>query len=118
MSWWGFLSGEREHCAEKSPNISDWSKSSDSEAPFSTLPFKQVSSGKADRVILNKMADSELSAILSQRQIINEGNGDVPLFPNKKKYFNPYTEFKEFSMKEIKEYERMFKKSSPMFLAR
>ncbi|GIX97916.1 EF-hand domain-containing protein D2 [Caerostris darwini] len=56
------------------------------------------------------MADSELSAILSQRQIINEGNGDVPLFPNKKKYFNPYTEFKEFSMKEIKEYEKMFKK--------
>ncbi|KAF8776887.1 EF-hand domain-containing protein D2 [Argiope bruennichi] len=58
------------------------------------------------------MADSELSAILSQRQIINEGNGngDTAMIPNKKKYFNPYTEFKEFSMKEIKEYERMFKK--------
>lgn len=56
------------------------------------------------------MADSELSAILSQRQIINEGNGEISAFPNKKKYFNPYTEFKEFSMKEIKEYEGMFKK--------
>ncbi|KAG8183805.1 hypothetical protein JTE90_027731 [Oedothorax gibbosus] len=56
------------------------------------------------------MADQELSAILSQRQIINEGNGDASQFSTKKKYFNPYTEFKEFSMREIKDYERMFKK--------
>jgi len=56
------------------------------------------------------MADSELTAILTQRQIINEGNVDVSQLPNRKKYFNPYTEFKEFSLKEIKEYEKMFKK--------
>jgi len=57
------------------------------------------------------MADSELTAILTQRQIINnEVNGDLSQLPFKKKYFNPYTEFKEFSLKEIKEYERMFKK--------
>lgn len=56
------------------------------------------------------MADTELSAILTQRQIINEGNVDVSQLPNRKRYINVYSEFKEFSLKEIKEFEKTFKK--------
>ncbi|KAE8604586.1 hypothetical protein XENTR_v10014747 [Xenopus tropicalis] len=52
-------------------------------------------------------ADSELSAKLNRRQDINAGNA-VPA--NRGKVFNPYTEFKEFSRKQIKDMEAMFKK--------
>ncbi|NP_001085773.1 EF-hand domain family member D1 L homeolog [Xenopus laevis] len=52
-------------------------------------------------------ADSELSAKLNRRQDINAGNA-VPA--NRGKVFNPYTEFKEFSRKQIKDMEDMFKK--------
>jgi len=56
-------------------------------------------------------ADNELSAVLTRRQTLNDklANGvDVePKFVKVSK--NVYTEFSEFSRKEIKEYERRFK---------
>ncbi|XP_040283844.1 EF-hand domain-containing protein D1 [Bufo bufo] len=51
-------------------------------------------------------ADSELSAKLNRRNDINEGNA-VP--PNRGQVLSPYTEFKEFSRKQIKDMERMFR---------
>ncbi|XP_071805131.1 EF-hand domain-containing protein D2-like [Asterias amurensis] len=54
------------------------------------------------------MADSELAGKLARREALNEGE-EVEV--NKRTLvFNPYTEFKEFSRKEIKQYEKMFKK--------
>jgi hypothetical protein len=56
------------------------------------------------------MADNELSAILSRRQQINDGiDGGEPTKP-RMRVFNPYTEFPEFSRKEIKDYEMSFKR--------
>lgn len=49
---------------------------------------------------------SELSAKLTRRLDINEGNA-APRF---NRVFNPYTEFKEFSRKQIKDMETMFKR--------
>ena len=47
-------------------------------------------------------ADEELSAILNRRNEINEGGGDVkPRFVKT----SVYTEFSEFSRKQIKDYE-------------
>ncbi|KAM9317216.1 EF-hand domain-containing protein D1 [Gastrophryne carolinensis] len=51
-------------------------------------------------------ADFELSAKLNRRSDINAGNA-VPA--NRGAIFNPYTEFKEFSRKQIKDMEKMFK---------
>ncbi|KAM3931857.1 EF-hand domain-containing protein D1 [Leptodactylus fuscus] len=51
-------------------------------------------------------ADSELCAKLNRRNDINEGNA-VP--SNRGQIFNPYTEFKEFSRKQIKDMESMFR---------
>ncbi|KAK5905224.1 hypothetical protein CesoFtcFv8_006709 [Champsocephalus esox] len=51
-------------------------------------------------------SSSELSAILTRRQDINEGNAA----PRLTRVFNPYTEFKEFSRKQIKDMEMMFKR--------
>lgn len=51
---------------------------------------------------------SELADKLARRQAINEGE-DVPSVRSVQ-VFNPYTEFKEFSRKQIKEYEKMFKR--------
>ncbi|XP_071999362.1 EF-hand domain-containing protein D1 [Engystomops pustulosus] len=51
-------------------------------------------------------ADSELSAKLTRRNDINEGNA-VPA--TRGQVFNPYTEFKEFSRKQIKDMEGMFR---------
>ncbi|KAM5163230.1 EF-hand domain-containing protein D1 [Mantella aurantiaca] len=51
-------------------------------------------------------ADSELSAKLTRRNDINAGAA-VPA--NRTQVFNPYTEFKEFSRKQIKDMEAMFK---------
>ncbi|XP_018423167.1 PREDICTED: EF-hand domain-containing protein D1 [Nanorana parkeri] len=51
-------------------------------------------------------ADSELSAKLNRRNDINAGAA-VPA--NRTHIFNPYTEFKEFSRKQIKDMEAMFK---------
>ncbi|XP_006003049.1 EF-hand domain-containing protein D2 [Latimeria chalumnae] len=50
-------------------------------------------------------ADLELSAILTRRRSINEGGME----PKQTKVFNPYTEFKEFTRKQIKDMEKMFK---------
>jgi hypothetical protein len=55
-------------------------------------------------------ADEELSSILNRRQAINEaldeGKEVAPQFKNVKK--NIYSEFHEFSRREIKEYEKTF----------
>ncbi len=52
-------------------------------------------------------ADDELTAILNRRQDMNDG------LPVQKKLSNPklsvYTEFSEFSRKQIKDYEAKFK---------
>lgn len=52
-------------------------------------------------------ADSELGAKLQRRGELNEGVGDHQ--QPSMKVFNPYTEFKEFSRKQIKDMEKMFK---------
>ncbi|XP_033833558.1 EF-hand domain-containing protein D1 [Periophthalmus magnuspinnatus] len=49
---------------------------------------------------------SELSAKLNRRLDINDGNAA----PCLSRVFNPYTEFKEFSRKQIKDMEGMFKR--------
>lgn len=51
-------------------------------------------------------ASSELDAKLTRRLDINDGIAA----PKRCKVFNPYTEFKEFSRKQIKEMEAMFKR--------
>ncbi|MBN3296683.1 EFHD1 protein, partial [Amia calva] len=51
-------------------------------------------------------ASSELSAKLSRRLDINQGTAQ----PKQTKIFNPYTEFKEFTRKQIKDMEKMFKR--------
>uniref|UniRef100_A0AAX7UEH9 EF-hand domain-containing protein n=1 Tax=Astatotilapia calliptera TaxID=8154 RepID=A0AAX7UEH9_ASTCA len=51
-------------------------------------------------------SSSELSAKLTRRLDINEGNAA----PRATRVFNPYTEFKEFSRKQIKDMEGMFKR--------
>lgn len=50
-------------------------------------------------------ADAELNAKLLRRDAINEGES----VPRSAKVFNVYTEFKEFSRKQIKDMEKMFK---------
>lgn len=50
-------------------------------------------------------ADAELNAKLLRREAINEGES----LPRTTKVFNVYTEFKEFSRKQIKDMELMFK---------
>lgn len=52
-------------------------------------------------------ADSELGAKLMRRGELNEGQGQHG--QPSMKVFNPYTEFKEFSRKQIKDMEVMFK---------
>jgi hypothetical protein len=55
-------------------------------------------------------ADQELSSILNRRQAINdaldEGKDVAPQFKNVRKSI--FTEFHEFSRREIKEYEKTF----------
>ncbi|MGH0131222.1 UNVERIFIED_CONTAM: hypothetical protein FKN15_001974 [Acipenser sinensis] len=55
-------------------------------------------------------ADSELGAKLLRRTDINDGVAEHQ--QPSKKVFNPYTEFKEFSRKQIKDMEKMFKHCS------
>jgi len=60
------------------------------------------------------MATDELAAKLNRRNLINEssvdeGDGEVPKIQPSMKVFNPYTEFPEFSRKEIQGYEKKFK---------
>ena len=56
---------------------------------------------------VNMSETNELAQKLARRNQINEGE-DVP--PKQMEVFNPYTEFKEFSRKQIKDFEKMFKK--------
>ncbi|XP_071476915.1 EF-hand domain-containing protein D2-like [Diadema antillarum] len=53
------------------------------------------------------MATDELAQKLARRADINEGE-EVPN-AHRVQVFNPYTEFKEFTRKQIKEYEKKFK---------
>ncbi|XP_028920219.1 EF-hand domain-containing protein D2 [Ornithorhynchus anatinus] len=53
-------------------------------------------------------ADDELSAKLQRRADLNQGTGEQQMSPSRRA-FNPYTEFKEFSRKQIKDMEKMFK---------
>lgn len=55
-------------------------------------------------------ADNELSAVLNRRCQINDDLDAGKQVKKVLRVFNPYTEFPEFSRKEIKEYERIFKK--------
>ncbi len=55
------------------------------------------------------MADNELAVKLQKQISRNELNGDENIQPYMK-VFNPYTEFKEFSRKEIQSLEKTFKK--------
>ncbi|KAM4563125.1 EF-hand domain-containing protein D2 [Odontesthes bonariensis] len=52
-------------------------------------------------------ADPELGALLMRRGELNDGQGEHS--QPSLKVFNPYTEFKEFSRKQIKDMEKMFK---------
>ncbi|KAL8187575.1 UNVERIFIED_CONTAM: hypothetical protein K2H54_051377 [Gekko kuhli] len=58
-----------------------------------------------DRSVLSAAADPELSAKLSRRQDINAGAAR----PRFAQIFNPYTEFKEFTRRQIKDMERLFR---------
>lgn len=60
---------------------------------------------EAERSCLTASAGAELSAKLCRRQDINEGAAQ----PRRSAVFNPYTEFKEFSRRQIKDMERMFR---------
>ena len=55
----------------------------------------------------NMSETNELSSKLAHRQALNE---DENLPRRQLKVFNPYTEFKEFTRKQIKDFEKMFKK--------
>lgn len=77
----------------------------------------QIEEGTADPVAVDVLrppdtsdeqvsnADAELSAMLTRREALNQGQDQ----PRNSKVFNPYTEFKEFSRNQIKDMERMFK---------
>lgn len=58
-----------------------------------------------DHSVVSSDADPELSAKLSRRQDINAGAAR----PRFAQIFNPYTEFKEFTRRQIKDMERMFR---------
>jgi hypothetical protein len=52
----------------------------------------------------------ELAQKLARRNMINEGEAPPPMDDEAaKKPFNPYTEFPNFSRKEIKQFEKLFK---------
>ena len=54
-------------------------------------------------------ADSELSFILNRRQQINDALDEGEPIKPQYKVHNVYTEFHEFSRKQIKKYEQTFK---------
>ncbi|NXX44388.1 EFHD1 protein, partial [Tricholaema leucomelas] len=60
---------------------------------------------EAERGSLTARAGAELTAKLCRRQDINEGATQ----PRRAAVFNPYTEFKEFSRRQIKDMEHMFR---------
>ncbi|XP_035400881.1 EF-hand domain-containing protein D1 [Cygnus atratus] len=68
-------------------------------------PAPAPSAGEEERGSLTGSAGAELSAKLARRHDINEGAAQ----PRLAAVFNPYTEFKEFSRRQIKDMERMFR---------
>jgi len=58
------------------------------------------------------MATDELANKLNRRNLLNEvpEDGEAPKAMPSMKVFNPYTEFPEFSRKEIQSYEATFKR--------
>ncbi|XP_053565893.1 EF-hand domain-containing protein D1 [Bombina bombina] len=78
----------------------------DTEPSETNAEPQEEQNGEGEEKAVTANADSELSAKLNRRQDINAGNA-VP--SNRGQVFNPYTEFKEFSRKQIKDMERMFK---------
>ena len=55
------------------------------------------------------MATDELAKKLSRREAINEGVEEGSISPQST-VFNPYTEFKEFSRKQIQDFQKTFNK--------
>ncbi|CAG5116314.1 unnamed protein product, partial [Candidula unifasciata] len=55
------------------------------------------------------MATDELAAKLNRRNLINEGEEGSPVLPSTT-VFNPYTEFKEFTRKQIQDFQKTFNK--------
>jgi Ca2+-binding EF-hand superfamily protein len=55
------------------------------------------------------MATDELAAKLNRRNLINEGEEESNHLPSSN-IFNPYTEFKEFSRKQIQDFQKTFNK--------
>ncbi|KAK7475913.1 hypothetical protein BaRGS_00032802 [Batillaria attramentaria] len=55
------------------------------------------------------MADDELASKLNRRNLINEGEEGATTLPSSN-VFNPYTEFKEFSRKQIQDFQKTFNK--------
>ncbi|XP_072330712.1 EF-hand domain-containing protein D1 isoform X2 [Scyliorhinus torazame] len=67
--------------------------------------YLEVGAGDPEEKPATSNADTELSAKLTRRLGINDGT----TAPKQAKVFNPYTEFKEFTRKQIKDMEKMFK---------
>ncbi|BFZ23583.1 hypothetical protein BsWGS_26622 [Bradybaena similaris] len=55
------------------------------------------------------MASEELAAKLNRRNLMNEAQEGSPQLPSNN-IFNPYTEFKEFSRKQIQDFQKTFNK--------
>ncbi|XP_058499504.1 EF-hand domain-containing protein D2 [Solea solea] len=77
------------------------------EAPVAVDVDEPGPQGESEEKESAANADSELGAKLARRGALNEGVGE-PCQPSLK-VCNPYTEFKEFSRKQIKDMEKMFK---------
>ncbi|XP_073674282.1 EF-hand domain-containing protein D1 [Garra rufa] len=82
--------------------------------PRDTKPASPAQTGPDDEepppvrpgTAVNGDATSELTEKLNRRLDIHDGTAK----PKQMKVFNPYTEFKEFSRKQIKDMEKMFKR--------
>ncbi|KAK1786222.1 hypothetical protein P4O66_017929 [Electrophorus voltai] len=78
-------------------------KTAAADVPANTV---DVESQRERTAVVNGNATAELTAKLNRRLDIY--NGTVK--PKQKKVFNPYTEFKEFTRKQMKDMEEMFKR--------
>lgn len=75
--------------------------------PGSPAETEQPPPERPSTAAVNGDASSELTEKLNRRLDIHDGTAK----PKQMKVFNPYTEFKEFSRKQIKDMEKMFKRS-------
>ncbi|KAL8198567.1 UNVERIFIED_CONTAM: hypothetical protein K2H54_016526 [Gekko kuhli] len=65
---------------------------------------------------LDSGADGELSAKLQRRSELNQGGDQTQLSPGSgHKVFSPYTEFREFSRRQIKDMEQLFRQPKSVF---